>query len=118
MQLPDDDETQPLEPGQDGGKGRGIPKPSGPPSCLAEVLIALEIGGVEPFDHTLQYKQEFRALVQKIQEGTQGLVVDRCVSNNLLTCSCFCPVLMREDPRLRLTFCCKHVPQQFPCLNE
>ena len=66
LNNPDDAETQPLVAGE---RDRTIPR-SMPPDCLAEVLSRLQTEDIKPFDHTLQYKQQFRALVKNIQEGT------------------------------------------------
>ena len=54
---PSNMETQPLIPGS-------------PPRCLGEVVATLELEGVEPFPHTLQYKKQFRDLLAKKKQGT------------------------------------------------
>ena len=58
----DNAETQEIQPGL---------RPSGVPDCLAEVVAEIEACPTVVFRHELQYKAEFRQLVQKIRQGQQ-----------------------------------------------
>ena len=104
---PSQAETQALVAGQ-----RRIPRPT-PPAALRSVLELLASDPVVPFQHTLQYKKEFRALVQKIKEGSQNppyvikILGNGALKEGLTLALAQSHMHALQDPRRQPTFCCK-----------